>query len=96
MTKNKTTPYLSKAKILADLWLHYRKDEDFIDFIEMNDIGLPLAYAISEGIVKSSTSAEKYLNESFELLTTVLDIDDIGFETLDDLLTCAADQESSE
>jgi hypothetical protein len=96
MTENTSTHYLNKAKILADLWLNYRNDEDFIDFIEYNDIGLPLAYIISEGIVQSSPIAEQFLNETFDLLTTALDIEDIGFDSLEDLLAYAADEGNKE
>ncbi len=42
----------NKLSILSQLWLDYRDDEEFTDFIEYNDLGLPLAYAISNDIVK--------------------------------------------
>ena len=38
-----------KAGVLAELWINYRDDEDFTDFIEYNDIGLPLAYFVARG-----------------------------------------------
>lgn len=81
------TPYLTKAEILADLWLNYRSDVDFQDFIEYNDIGLPLAYVIANRIVESTPVAERFIEETFDLLLTSLEVEsDTGFETLDDLL----------
>lgn len=86
MTDKTPTTYSNKASILADLWLNYRDDEEFIDFIEYNDIGLPLAYAISNDIVKSTDIAERFINETFDLFIGGLEIEDTGFETLDELL----------
>ena len=83
-----TTPTNTKAEILADLWLNYRQDTEFTDFIEYNDIGLPLAYVIANGIVEMTPLAEGFVNETFELLLAGLglDEDDVGFDSLDDLL----------
>lgn len=85
MTDN-NTPYSNKYQILADLWLNYKDDEEFQDFVEYNDLGLPLAYAIANEIVKSTDLAEKFINETFDLLLAGLEIEDTGFESLDDLL----------
>jgi Asp-tRNA(Asn)/Glu-tRNA(Gln) amidotransferase B subunit len=87
---------LNKAKILADLWLNYRNDEDFIDFIEYNDIGLPLAYIINEGIVQSTEMAQRFIEETFDLLIEALDVSDTGFDDLDDLLSIVVDEEPEE
>lgn len=83
-----TTSITNKASILADLWLNYRQDEEFVDFIEYNDIGLPLAYVVSNGIVDLTPMAEQFINETFLLLLAGLGIEDeqTEFETLDDLL----------
>ena len=83
---SETTPYSTKAEILADLWMNYRNDEEFEDFIEYNDLGLPLAYAISTDVVKSTDLAEKFIEETFSLLLAGLEIEDTGFESMDDLL----------
>jgi hypothetical protein len=87
MTENTSTTYSDKLSILADLWLNYKQDEEFTDFVEYNDIGLPLAYVLANEIVKSTDLAEKFVNETFDLLLAGLEItEDTGFETLDDLL----------
>jgi hypothetical protein len=82
-----TTTFDNKCAILADLWLNYRDDEQFEDFIEYNDMGLPLAYALSEGIVKGTDMSTKFIDETFDLLIASLEIDDIGFDNLDELLS---------
>lgn len=67
--------------------MNYRDDEEFLDFIEYNDLGLPLAYALSNGIVDMSPMAESFINETWDLLLGALEnLTDTGFETLDDLL----------
>lgn len=88
------TTYSDKVSILADLWLNYRSDEDFLDFVEYNDMGLPLAYAIDNEIVESTDQAKKFIDETFDLLLTVLEVEDTGFESLDDLL--ALDESSDD
>jgi hypothetical protein len=81
------TPFETKTTILADLWMDYRGDEEFSDFLEYNDLGLPLAYAISSGIVKSSPLAQQYIEETFELLLAAVKIEeDTGFDSLEDIL----------
>ena len=82
-----TTSKENKVAILADLWINYRTDEEFQDFIEYNDLGLPLAYIISEDIVKITSKAEAFIDETFDLLLGGLDVEDTGFESLDDLLS---------
>ena len=82
------TEFDTRCSILADLWINYRGDEGFEEFIEYNDIGLPLAYLIDSKIVKpSSELANGFINETFELLLAALDLEeDFGFTSLDELL----------
>jgi hypothetical protein len=68
------------------LWIDYKGDDKFADFIQYNDLGLPLAYAISGGIVESTPIAEGFVNETFDIFLEGLGIDDTGFETLDDIM----------
>lgn len=80
-----TTPIENKTAILSDLWLNYRNDEEFTDFIEYNDIGLPVAYAIDNGIVKGTELSEAFIKETFDLLLAALGIEDSGFETIEEM-----------
>jgi hypothetical protein len=81
-----STSYTDKCSILAELWLNYRSDESFQDFIEYNDLGLPLAYAIDNDIVKSSEMAQRFVEETFDLFMASLSVEDTGFETLVEVL----------
>lgn len=96
MTETTSTLYSNKVSILAELWMNYRNDTDFQDFIEYNDLGLPLAYAINEGIVSSSDLASRFIDETFDLFITGLGIEDEGFEDLDELFATVADKEIAE
>lgn len=87
MSETQNTPFLTRCSILADLWLNYRDDDEFVDFIEYADLGLPLAYAISNAIVEETPIAQKFINETFDLLITAMNIQDTGFETLDDIFS---------
>jgi hypothetical protein len=86
MSDTATTPYSNKCEILAELWLNYRSDEQFADFTEYNDLGLPLAYAIANDIVKSTEMAQRFIEETFDLLLAGLDIEDNGFDNFDELM----------
>jgi hypothetical protein len=81
-----STPYSNKIEILADLWLNYRDEPEFEDFVEYNDLGLPLSFLLSNAIVKATPAAENFIDETFDLLLAGLNTADTGFETLDDLL----------
>lgn len=89
MSETTNTPYSSKCDILSNLWMNYRDDEDFIDFIEYNDLGLPLAHFISEGIVSTTPLAQQYIEETFNLFIAALDLEDTGFDTLDEIFFAA-------
>ena len=86
------TPFSSRCEILAELWLDYRDDEDFLDFISYNDLGLPLAYGITNNLAKLTENGEAIINETWNLLLAGLSIEeDIGFETLDKLFEYVED-----
>ena len=79
----------NKQNILAELWINYKQDANFEDFISYNDVGLPLAYAISSGIVKETDIANKFIDETFLLLLNSLEVQDEGFDNLDDIFMLA-------
>lgn len=81
------TSFENKCIILADFWMAFKSDSNFTEFYEYNDLGLPLAYAIDNGIVKATDMSNKFIEETFEMLLIALDItEDTGFESLDDVL----------
>ncbi len=80
-----STAYTDKCSILAELWLNYRSDEQLTDFVDYNDLGLPIAYAIDNDIVRSTEMAQRFVEETFDLLLASLKVEDTGFETLDSI-----------
>jgi len=85
------TTFENKCIILAELWLDYRYDDQFVEFISYNDLGLPLAYAIDSGVVDSTEMATKFIDETFDNLLTSLGIEDKEFYILTDVLTAVGD-----
>ena len=87
MSDKKETPFETKCMILADLWMNYRKDDDFQDFLEYNDVGLPAAWLLAEELCTPNEKLKGMIDETFILLLAALEIkDDTGFDSLDDLL----------
>lgn len=81
------TTFENKCYILQELWMEYRDDENFMDFIEFNDIGLPLAFMIdSKIIVELTPQARSYIDSTFAYLLEILEIEDTGYEEFDDML----------
>jgi len=85
-----STEFIAKCDILSKLWLDYRKEVDFKQFVEYNDIGLPLAFLISEGIVDDPTAAaQSFVEEAFVIFIEALGIEDTGFTDLSEVLEAA-------
>jgi hypothetical protein len=81
-----TTDFSNRVTILAELWMNYRDDEQLEDFIEYNDLGLPMAYLLMNELVMPTDKSELYINETFDLLLAALEVKDKGFESLDEML----------
>ena len=76
----------NKITILAELWMNYRDDDQIKDFIDYNDLGLPLAYLITNEIVIPTNQADIYINESYDLLVAALEVEDLEYESLDEMM----------
>ncbi len=76
----------NKITILAELWMNYRDDDELEDFVEYNDIGLPLAYLLMNEIVLPSEQSAIYINETYDLLVSSLTVEDREWESLDEML----------
>ena len=74
-----TTTFENKALILGQLWIQFKGEDEWADFFEYNDLGLPLAFAFAEGIINHTTTLEQYINETWDLLLEGMELDDIGF-----------------
>ena len=65
--------------------MEHKTDDEMADFFEYNDIGIPLAFAYAEGIVNYTLTLDRYVTETFDLLLEALNIEDAGFDNLQDL-----------
>jgi hypothetical protein len=84
MEQNNT--FENKVSILAELWMNYREDKDLEDFVEYNDLGLPLAYFLMNELVLPTKQAEVYIDETYNLLIASLGVEDVEWTSLDELL----------
>jgi hypothetical protein len=82
---NELTPFDFACSILAELWINHKEDKEFVDFISYNDLGLPLAFLIDSEIVTPTEIAIKYIEETWIILLASLGVEDVGFESLEDL-----------
>jgi hypothetical protein len=88
------TTFENKCAILADLWLNYKTNEELEDFIEYNDLGLPLAYIIHTGLANVTDEGIVYVDETFDLLCKGLDVDlDGEYETLNEIMEMQDDED---
>lgn len=80
------TGFDSICTILSELWMDYKTDKYFKDFIEYNDIGLPLAYLIDNELVEPTALAKQYVYETWDIFLAALEInEDAGWNSLDEL-----------
>ena len=75
----------NKTKILAELWLDYRDEKEFKDFIEYNDMGMPLAYFINYELVTPTEQAKLFVEETYLLLLAAVGAEDKEFDSLNSL-----------
>ena len=81
------TNFETKCAILSDLWLNYKDNDELEDFVEYNDLGLPLAYLIHTNLVTVTDEGMPYVDETFNLLCTALGLDsDEEYTSLNELM----------
>lgn len=85
-SQNEKTPLSKRAEILGELWVRYKGNDEFSDFISYNDLGLPLAYCLSTGIISKTPKVEMFINETWDILMSAMDFEDVGFDSLDEIL----------
>ena len=82
------TTFENKCAILSDLWLNYKDEAELADFVEYNDLGLPLAYLIHTELVSVNENGISYIDETFNLLCEGVGVDlDGEYESLNELMT---------
>jgi hypothetical protein len=80
------TPIETQVDILAELWMDYRDEGYFAEFFQYADIGFPLAYVISKGIVKTTPEADNFISDTWEMLLGLVALEDTGFDNLEEML----------
>jgi hypothetical protein len=84
------TDFQDKASILAHLWVWYRTEQALETFVEFNDLGLPLAYMLSENLATVTESGARFVEDTFDMLLQELNLEDTGFNTLDEVFSAAS------
>lgn len=90
------TSFENKVGILSYLWMNYRDNEDWTDFIEYNDLGLPLAYMLENQVVElpalDEEDEEDYSNGAFfientwQMFLSKVGLKDTGFDDIEEIL----------
>jgi hypothetical protein len=77
----------NKIAVLADLYLNYRDEEQFKEFADYNDIGLPIAHLVHTGLCTMNKSGEIYVEETYDLLVTAMGVDpEESYVTIEDMV----------
>ncbi len=77
----------NKIAVLADLYLNYRDEDQFKEFADYNDIGLPIAHLVHTGLCNMNKEAELYIEETYDLLIAAMGVDpDEVYETIEDMI----------
>jgi hypothetical protein len=82
------TTFSNKVAILADLYINHKDNQELADFVEYNDLGLPLAYFIYSELVDVNDKNMEYINQTFDLLCNGLEHLDLekNYSSLQELM----------
>ena len=90
------TDFTNVCSILGKLYSLYKEDEEFKDFIEFNDLGLPLAYFVTENLCEVSDDGSRYITETWTLFLAGLNLEDTGFSDLDEVFEIAEEKNNGD
>ena len=90
------TDFTNVCSILGKLYSLYKEDEEFKDFIEFNDLGLPLAYFVAENLCEVSDDGSRYITETWTLFLAGLNLEDTGFSDLDEVFEIAEEKNNGD
>ena len=69
-----------------------KSDKYFKDFIEYNDIGLPIAFLVDNELVEPGKLARQYVYETWDIFLAALEIkEDLGWESLEEVFNFVDD-----
>jgi hypothetical protein len=76
--------FVDKVGVISKLWIEFRNDGDFSAFMQYNDIGCPMAYMMSEGLINElNPVGEQLIEETFKMF---LDLVNVTEEEIDSVL----------
>jgi hypothetical protein len=76
-----------KIAVLADLYLNYRDEDQFREFADYNDIGLPIAHLVHTGLCTMNNEGKIYVEETYDLLIAAMGVDpEESYETIEDMV----------
>ena len=90
------TDFTNMCEILGSLYANYKEDEDLKDFIEFNDLGLPLAYFVSEDLCQVSDDGARYITETWQLFLASMELEDTGWDSLDQMFAAKIEDDSED
>ena len=90
------TDFTNICEILGSLYANYKEDEDLKDFIEFNDLGLPLAYFVSEDLCQVSDDGARYITETWQLFLASMELEDTGWDSLDQMFAAKIEDDSED
>jgi len=77
----------TKAEILVQFTQDHFNSEEYDDFFDYNDLGVPLAIAINNDLVILTDAGEQLLDETWKDLCLLFEADPNGeYESIDDLM----------
>ena len=78
----------TKAEILVQFTQDSFNDENYDEFFDYNDLGIPLSIAIMQDMVILTNEGEQLLEETWIELCNLFEADpNSEYETIDDLVT---------
>jgi hypothetical protein len=76
----------TKAEILVQFTQDHFNSEEYDDFFDYNDLGIPMSIAITQDMVILTDSGEELLEETWKELCLLFEADPNGeYESIDDL-----------
>ena len=83
------TDFSNICEILGELYSNYRDDEQFEEFIDYNDLGLPLSYFVKEELAVATDEGIESIQQAWTEFLELIGAEDKGFTDLDSLLGSA-------
>lgn len=80
------TNFENVCKILHEMHVRYTEEGDHAEFVQFNDLGVPLAYLSHEGLATPTEAGKNTILETWGLLMKAAKKKDVGFTELDEVL----------